>query len=169
MLLNAVQDRDFWLHNVGDGHAERQLLIILSFYLHSPLIYSSLPHYLTKDNLYPGLKLDTIRTALDSHNQNIATMESTLTTHSDELTKLTTRLDQLEKANVALAAKKEDLENRSRRQSLRVVGVPEGAEGGSPLDFVSQLLHKVIGDETFPKPPELDRAHRTPAPKPAQG
>lgn len=113
--------------------------------------------------------LDTIRTTLDSHTQKIATMESTLTTHSDELTERTTRLDQLEKANAALVSKTEDLENRSRRQNLRIVGLPEGVEGGSPLDFVSQLLHNVIGEDIFPKPPELDRAHRTPAPKPAQG
>lgn len=58
--------------------------------------------------------LETISAALDSHNQKIITMENTLTIHSDELAELTMRIDQLEKANAALASKTEDLENRSR-------------------------------------------------------
>lgn len=113
--------------------------------------------------------LETISAALDSHNQKIKTIEDTLTTHSDELTEITTRLDQLEKANAALASKAEDLENRSRRQNLRIVGLPEGLEGRSPLEFISELLQTVIGHKVFPTSPELDRAHRTPAPKPALG
>ncbi|XP_075315187.1 uncharacterized protein l1td1 [Odontesthes bonariensis] len=107
--------------------------------------------------------------SLDSHNQKITTIENTLTTHSDELAEITTILEQLEKANAVLASKADDLENRSRRQNLRIVGLPEGTEGSLPLDFVSQLLQAVIGDDIFPKPPELDRAQRTPAPKPTQG
>lgn len=100
--------------------------------------------------------IETIRAALDSHSQKITTMDNTLTTHSDELAGLTTRMAQLEKANAALASKAEDHKNRSRRKNLRLVNRPEGAEGGSPVDFVSQLLYNVIGDEIFPKPPELD-------------
>ena len=113
--------------------------------------------------------LDRISAALDSHNQKITTIENTLSTHSNELVELTTRLDQLEKANAALASKAEDLENRSRRQNVRLVGLPEGLEGGSPLEFISKLLQTVIGRDVFPKYPELDRAHRTLAPKPARG
>jgi len=113
--------------------------------------------------------LDTISAALDSHNQKIITMESTLTNHSDELTELTSRLERLEKSNAALASKAEDLENRSRRQNLRIVGLPDGIEGSLPSEFVSQLIQKIIGSEIFPKPPELDRAHRIPAPRPTQG
>lgn len=110
--------------------------------------------------------LDTISAALDSHNQKITTTESTLSNHSDELAELTSRLDQLEKANAALASKAEDLENRSRQQNLRIVRLPEGIEGRSPSVFVSQLIHKLVCTEIFPKPPELGRAHRTPVPKP---
>lgn len=112
---------------------------------------------------------ETISTALDSHNQKIKTIENTLTTHSDELTKLTTRVNQLEKANAAQASKAEDLENRSRRQNLRISGLPEGLEGHWPLQFISRLLQKVFENKVFPTPLELDRAHRTLAPKPPSG
>lgn len=107
--------------------------------------------------------LDTINASLDLHNQKINAIENTLTDHSDELVWLKT---QLEKANTILTFKAEDLENRSRRQNVRIVGIPEGAEGGSPIEFVSQLLHKVIGNKIFPKLSKLDRAHRTHIPKP---
>ena len=113
--------------------------------------------------------LETINAALDSHNQMITTIENTLSTQSDEIAELTTRLDHLEKANAALTSKAEDLENRSRRQNIRIVGLPEGLEGGSPSEFISKLLRSVVGNDVFPTPPELDRAHRAPAPKPALG
>ncbi|CAK6967586.1 LINE-1 retrotransposable element ORF1 protein [Scomber scombrus] len=113
--------------------------------------------------------LETISAVLDSHSQKITTIEGTLTAHSDELAELTTRVGQLEKANAALTSKTEDLENRCRRQNLRIVSLPEGLEGGSPVEFISRLLQTVIENDVFPEPPELDRAHRTLAPKPAAG
>ncbi len=113
--------------------------------------------------------LETIGTALDSHSQKITTIKNTLTAHSDELAELTTRVCKLEKANAALASKAEDLENRSRQQNLRIVGLPEGLEGGSPVEFISRFLQTIIGNDIFPDPPELDRAHHTLAPKPAVG
>ena len=91
--------------------------------------------------------LESIGAILDSHSQKITTIEATLTAHSDELTELTTRVGQLEKANEA----------------------PEELEGGSPVEFISRLLQTVIGNDIFPEPPELDRAHRTLAPKPVAG
>lgn len=113
--------------------------------------------------------LETISTVLDSHKQKITAIEDTLTAHSAELAELTTRVGQLEKANAVLVNKTEDLENRCRRQNLRTVGLPEGLEGGSPVEFISRLLQPVVGKDTFPEPSELDRAHRTLAPKPAAG
>lgn len=51
-----------------------------------------------------------------------------------------------------------DLEGRSKRQNIRIVGVPEGKENGQRVsNFVTQLLQDVLDlDET----PLLDRAHR---------
>lgn len=113
--------------------------------------------------------LGTMNESLDYHNQKLTVVENTLTSHSDEIAKLRTRIDQLEKANAALASKAEDLENRSRRQNVRIVGIPEGLEGGSPAEFISKLLQRVIGNDIFPTPPEVDRVHRMLVPRPAVG
>ena len=97
--------------------------------------------------------LENISAVLDSHSQKITAIENTLTAHSDELAELTAKVSQLEKANTALASKMEDLENRSRRQNLRIVGLPEEMEGSSPVEFISGLLQTVIGNDIFPEPP----------------
>lgn len=62
-----------------------------------------------------------------------------------------------------------DLESRSRRQNLRFIGIPEGAEGGSPTKFMAELIPELLGAENFPSPVEIDRAHRSLAQKPKKG
>ncbi|KAI4787850.1 hypothetical protein KUCAC02_036214, partial [Chaenocephalus aceratus] len=86
------------------------------------------------------------------------------------------RLQQLENAcsalkgdNETLNTKVADLEGRSRRQNLRIIGLPESIEGPRPSAFFSQLLVDILGTEILASPPELDRAHRSLAPKPAPG
>ncbi|KAI4817409.1 hypothetical protein KUCAC02_010810 [Chaenocephalus aceratus] len=70
--------------------------------------------------------------------------------------------------NETLKTKVADLEGRSRRQNLRIIGQPESIEGPCPSAFFSQLLIDTLGTEILASPPELDRAHRSLAPKPAQ-
>uniref|UniRef100_A0A3B5KZ51 L1 transposable element RRM domain-containing protein n=1 Tax=Xiphophorus couchianus TaxID=32473 RepID=A0A3B5KZ51_9TELE len=78
------------------------------------------------------------------------------------------RISELEKRHDSLAAqcslqqaKLEDLEARSRRQNIRIVGIPEKAENGRPTDFVCKLLPKLLGENNFDRPIEVDRAHRS--------
>uniref|UniRef100_A0A3P8TPZ5 Integrase catalytic domain-containing protein n=1 Tax=Amphiprion percula TaxID=161767 RepID=A0A3P8TPZ5_AMPPE len=59
-------------------------------------------------------------------------------------------------------SKVEDLENRSRRNNLRFVGIPEFAESTDMVGFMTQLIYKVLGQENFPSPLKIERAHRTP-------
>ena len=76
----------------------------------------------------------------------------------------------LQAQNVTLLDRLENLENRSRRANLRILNLPEGSEDGHhPTIFISKLLKDVMGDNVFPSPPKLDRAHRTAGPKPAAG
>lgn len=92
------------------------------------------------------------------------------------LSDMSDRVVTLEKSHQALFDKHEklsekymDLENRSRRQNLRIVGISEDAEGGHPSRFVADLLQQILGAENFDAPPMIDRAHRTLAPKPRAG
>lgn len=59
----------------------------------------------------------------------------------------------------------EDLEGRSRRNNIRIVGVPEGQSSCS-MTAVSVLLKEAFQLE---KAPLLDRVHRTLQPPPKQG
>ncbi|XP_059844944.1 uncharacterized protein LOC132404647 [Hypanus sabinus] len=53
-----------------------------------------------------------------------------------------------------------DLENRSRRQNLRIIGLPEKVESGDLTEFFSNLLWEVFGAEALQAKPIIDRAHR---------
>ena len=59
-----------------------------------------------------------------------------------------------------LAFKVDDLENRSRRSNLRLVGIPEGKEGADMCMYLEGWLPKVLGADTFPSPLLIERAHR---------
>lgn len=52
---------------------------------------------------------------------------------------------------------------------MHILGLAESVEGGRPTDFFSALLCKVFGEGTLASPPEIDRAHRSLAAKPARG
>lgn len=67
-----------------------------------------------------------------------------------------------------LRQKLSELEKCSRRQNIRIYGVPELAEGQSPspvLPFVAKLLHENVGIPTT-KDLQIERAHRALGPLP---
>lgn len=68
----------------------------------------------------------------------------------------------LSKVNDQLQLKVDDLENRSRRCNIRIIGIPEGNEGNKPTSFIESFLGEVFGSDVFPRPPTVDRAHRLP-------
>ncbi|KAJ8416346.1 hypothetical protein AAFF_G00356340 [Aldrovandia affinis] len=68
-----------------------------------------------------------------------------------------------------LKAAVDDQENCSRRQNIRVIGIPEGKEDTNPTAFMGSFLKEVLGEETFIDQPVIDRAHRTLATKPSPG
>lgn len=62
----------------------------------------------------------------------------------------------------ALESRVEDNENRSRRNNLKVVGLPEGAEGQDPTAFTETLLHTLLPRASFSKHFAVEKAHRMP-------
>lgn len=104
------------------------------------------------------------KVALTEVNERVSSAEAAIESHER-------RLEELEKLHGALAsqckqqeAKLDDLEARSRRQNIRIVGIKEKTENGRPTEFVSMLLPKLLGEENFKLPIEVDRAHRSLAP-----
>lgn len=118
--------------------------------------------------------LEALGTTVATHSSTISDMETALTDHSGRVTQLEkdvislrSKLTAASEENVALRSSLEDLVSRSKRQNLRVVGIPEDMEGRNPRQFMSELFVEVLGD-VLPNPPELDRAHRSLGPKPRQ-
>lgn len=76
--------------------------------------------------------------------------------------------EELRSDNKFLRAKVNDLEGRSRWLNLKFVGINEGAEQGHPITFITELIATLFGQDKFPKPVKVDRAHRLLRPKPSE-
>lgn len=106
------------------------------------------------------LKLDKINSTLENHAQCLSLVEE-VTKKLDRRCKDLERVcSTLKEHNSKLTLKVMDLESRSRRQNLRILGLPETVEGGSPVEFFSNFLCEIFGSEILSSPPEIDRAHR---------
>lgn len=56
----------------------------------------------------------------------------------------------------------EDAENRSRRNNVRILGLPERAEGSKPELFAEQLIREVLSPVALSPCFIIERAHRIP-------
>ncbi|KAI4815058.1 hypothetical protein KUCAC02_005224 [Chaenocephalus aceratus] len=63
--------------------------------------------------------------------------------------------------DIALSATCDDLQNRLRRNNVRIFQVPEGSEGGNMAGFIKELLHKVLKIPSLTDI-KIERAHRSP-------
>lgn len=93
-----------------------------------------------------------------THGSTIKELEKSATFHSDEVTELRQQVTKLNSELGKLAEKCEDLEGRSRRHNVRITGIPEGAEGPKPREFIAGLLQELL---SLDEKPLIDRAHRT--------
>lgn len=101
------------------------------------------------------------------------TTDSKLSDIANRISQVETRLSFLEDANEsqqanppatateveALRQKVDDIENRERRNNLRIIGFPEGSEEGDVLSFLGARLPEIL-NISFPGGLEIDRAHR---------
>ena len=107
-----------------------------------------------------GASLQATQATLTEHDARISTVEAASSDHDFQLTGLKQQWRQLEASHKSLQEKVIDLEARSRRQNIKVVGLPERAEGKTPVDFFAVFLRNLLGAAHFPTPIEVDRAHR---------
>ncbi|KAL1252289.1 hypothetical protein QQF64_020085 [Cirrhinus molitorella] len=114
-------------------------------------------------------KLDLVQTAVSDHGPRIVSLESNADLLSERIHSLETVCAQLSENYDKLKAKTADLEGRSRRNNIRIIGLPESVEGPRPTVFFSEMLSEIMGNQILPSPPELDRAHRALVAKPKQG
>lgn len=90
--------------------------------------------------------------------KTITELEKSVSLHSDDVTTLQRQVARLNSEVEKLTGKCEDLEGRCRRHNIRIIGIPEGAEGSRPRDFIAGLLQDVL---SLDEKPLIDRVHRT--------
>ncbi|KAE8296900.1 hypothetical protein D5F01_LYC03511 [Larimichthys crocea] len=115
------------------------------------------------------LRLDKIQSAVTGHGQRLDSLESHAELQAQRIQALEERCVALAESNAKLTARAIDLKSRSRRNNIRIIGIPESVEGPKPTSFFAELLAEVLGDQILQSPPELDRAHRALTAKPQPG
>lgn len=117
----------------------------------------------------------------------VATVLEAIKDQTSQLQAVATRVDEAEKriadvevvatsseAKIAFLEKQvrdmreyiDDLDNRGRRCNVRVIGLPENAEGPDPVKFLEKWIPEYLQMTTKDGRLKLDRAHRSLAPKP---
>ncbi|KAI2645292.1 LINE-1 type transposase domain-containing protein 1 [Labeo rohita] len=99
--------------------------------------------------------LDSIHSTITDHRQRIDFLVTNAISADERLQYLEDTCSALQK-DESLKLKVVDLEGRSRRQNVRIIGLPESTEA-------------IFRTEILASPLELDRAHHSLAPKPSPG
>lgn len=118
-------------------------------------------------------KLGPLSQALQAHAQQLSKIEERTSEAEKRIAaaehtceSVDTRVQKLEKQIQSMAEHIDDLENRGRRKNIRVIGLPEDAEGSSPTKFFESWIPDLLGLDTKAGRVKIERAHRTLAPKP---
>ncbi|CAK6974024.1 LINE-1 type transposase domain-containing 1 [Scomber scombrus] len=106
--------------------------------------------------------LTNIQNSMSTLGEQVQMLEQRVGANEDIGHELVVRVKQLEKDNAYLLDKVDDLENLSRHSNLRFVGVQENAEGSDMIGFMSRLIPQLLGQDAFPTPVIIERAHRSP-------
>lgn len=106
-----------------------------------------------------------IRSEVDVLKMTVNDMEGPLSSCTDDVDSLKSKVDKLSAQLVTLESKCEDLEARSRRNNIRIIGLSE-EHGTVDAATVSILLKNALD---LGKEPVVDRAHRSLQPKPKPG
>lgn len=106
--------------------------------------------------------IDSFRGRMNEVKQRVSQPEDTVCDQGADLHTLKTKLK-------ALETRTEDAENRNRRNNLRVLGLPEGAEGTDPTAFSERLLQQLLPSARFSPFFTVERAHRIPSTRGPQG
>lgn len=102
------------------------------------------------------VETDCVQATVSDHGQRLMRLESHAESLDERMEHLETSLAALTESNANLKTKTVDLEARSRRNNIRIIGVPESIEGLWPTTFFSELLFEVFGDQVLSSTPELD-------------
>uniref|UniRef100_A0A3P9PX26 L1 transposable element RRM domain-containing protein n=1 Tax=Poecilia reticulata TaxID=8081 RepID=A0A3P9PX26_POERE len=108
-------------------------------------------------------RFDGVMTAIEAVGEcakRLTQAEEHLSTVEDEQLPLINNVTSLEETKKRLEEKMVDMEIRSRLNNLRLVNLPEGAEGSDACEFLESWLPEVLEQCALRNPLILERAHR---------
>ncbi|KAI2645847.1 LINE-1 type transposase domain-containing protein 1 [Labeo rohita] len=123
------------------------------------LAIQSLRDDMTKQSSDMLEAINGFKTELMSHSKRIGEAEDRISQTEEDVTTLRQKAKKLEQTVETLTNKIQDLEDGGRRSNLRMVGLPEKAEGSDACAFLEDWLPKVLTD-CFSTTPIIERAHR---------
>lgn len=106
-----------------------------------------------------------IKQQMEKLDERLTTVEHRVSNAEDRSIRHERALGYLLRREARLTAKQDDMENRLRRNNIRVYGIPEEAEGKEMVPFMVEFFRTTLTlkDDVEIK---LERAHRAIAPKP---
>ncbi|KAI4833158.1 hypothetical protein KUCAC02_016072 [Chaenocephalus aceratus] len=102
-----------------------------------------------------------IKVQMGEHEGRIGKLEDGVGMAEDVAVRHQRALRYLIHRDIALSATCDNLQNRLRRNNVRIFQVPEGSEGGNMAEFIKELLHKVLKIPSLTDI-KIERAHRSP-------
>uniref|UniRef100_A0A3P9AVZ3 L1 transposable element RRM domain-containing protein n=1 Tax=Maylandia zebra TaxID=106582 RepID=A0A3P9AVZ3_9CICH len=92
--------------------------------------------------------------------EQVEEMEARVSANEDDIKDTHNRVDKMEKFTMQLKDKIDDFENRSRRSNLRILNIPEQAEGRDAVGFLEKFIPQILGNDNFTSHITLERVHR---------
>lgn len=114
-------------------------------------------------------RMDSMNVKIQAHDRRLDLAESRISYVEDNVSKSLKRLERVEHILKDVAIKNEDLEARSRRNNLRLLGIPESTSTSRMDSFIESLLTDLFGKEAFTAGFAVERAHRSLDPRPKPG
>lgn len=94
--------------------------------------------------------LEAMTTRVEGNSKRLDEAEGRVSTMEDLLATIKNKLREVEKKLQTLTEKADDMEDRTRWDNIRVVGLKEGAEGEQPVAFFERWLPKILNLDTIP-------------------
>lgn len=118
-----------------------------------------------------GVKEDLIlvRQDLQKTAERTTALEGRTSQLEDDILPLIKEVKNMKEQMARYTSKMDELENRNRRDNVRMVGLPEKSKGPNPIELLEKWLVEFFGRESFSTMFTIERAHRVPFRAPPAG
>lgn len=114
-------------------------------------------------------RMDRMSKRMDKHAERIDMAEHRIFETEDAQNDMGEAQKRMAKLMSSIKDKAEDIEARSRRNNVRILGLAESTPTGTMELFIEKLLIQLLGRETFPDVFVVERTHRLLAAHPPPG